>query len=469
MNPDFTSFIHTLIRWMDIIYMGIISKMEKLPLLRRFSSGDVISVSHGSNVSVEMFLQHVANLSAKIPGRRYVINLCADRYNFLVGFSAAICREQTSLLPHSGAPEVIMRIAEDYSDLYCIKDDGGEIEGMETFKINLESSDESGKNEMPFIPQEHAAVIAFTSGSTGRPGSHPKTWGSLVKGADLIARRFMVADESPMYIVCTTPQQHMYGLETSIMLPIQYGCPVYSGKPLFPEDIRIALELGPAPRVLITTPLHLRSCVENRVKLPPLKFIISATAPLSKQMAAEAESMFNAKVYEIYGCTEAGSIASRRTINQEPWRSFDGVKISKNGGSPFVSGGHVSEPTPLGDKIELKSDNEFFLHGRSADMVNVAGKRISLGDLNHKLSEIKGVDDGVFFHFDDSLNKVPRLMAFVVAPGKTSRDIINELRLKIDPVFLPRPLVILGSLPREGAGKIPRERLNELARRHGGV
>jgi acyl-coenzyme A synthetase/AMP-(fatty) acid ligase len=40
------------------------------------------------------------------------------------------------------------------------------------------------------------------------------------------------------------------------------------------------------------------------------------------------------------------------------------------------------------------------------------------------------------------------------------------LRRRIDPVFLPRPLVFVERLPRNGTGKLPREALRELAARH---
>jgi hypothetical protein len=40
---------------------------------------------------------------------------------------------------------------------------------------------------------------------------------------------------------------------------------------------------------------------------------------------------------------------------------------------------------------------EFLLHGRTADLVNVAGKRSSFGYLNAQLNAIPGVVDGAFF------------------------------------------------------------------------
>ena len=43
-----------------------------------------------------------------------------------------------------------------------------------------------------------------------------------------------------------------------------------------------------------------------------------------------------------------------------------------------VQGGHVFEPTPLADILELDDDRHFRLLGRSGDLIHVAGRRSSL-------------------------------------------------------------------------------------------
>ena len=55
-------------------------------------------------------------------------------------------------------------------------------------------------------------------------------------------------------------------------------------------------------------------------------------------------------------------------------------------------------------------------------------------------------------------------MAFVVAPGLTVAQVVAQLRDRIDPAFLPRPVVLVDRLPRALTGKLPREALRALAR-----
>jgi acyl-coenzyme A synthetase/AMP-(fatty) acid ligase len=107
------------------------------------------------------------------------------------------------------------------------------------------------------------------------------------------------------------------------------------------------------------------------------------------------------------------------------------------------------------------------LHGRHADLINIAGKRTSLAYLHHQINAIPGVTDAAFFlpdesSSDGSTENITRLCAFVVAPGMNQRQILAELRQRLDPIFLPRPLFLLDALPRNSTGKLPRNQLQAL-------
>jgi len=101
-------------------------------------------------------------------------------------------------------------------------------------------------------------------------------------------------------------------------------------------------------------------------------------------------------------------------------------------------------------------------------LVNIAGKRSSFGYLNAQLNAIPGVADGVFFLRDGATGStgVARLGAVVVAPTLSVAALIEHLRQRIDPVFLPRPLIIVERLPRNATGKLPQQELQQLASRH---
>jgi acyl-coenzyme A synthetase/AMP-(fatty) acid ligase len=262
-----------------------------------------------------------------------------------------------------------------------------------------------------------------------------------------------------MTVVATVAHQHMYGLEASIMLPLQYGMAFHVGRPLFPEDVRSALAEVPSPRVLVTTPLHVRACVTARSRLPPLECILSATAPLPRSLAKEAEALFETRVYEVYGFTEAGSIATRRTVDENSWHVLDGITLHQDSAVCSLHAPYLREPVPFPDLVSLQGPHRFVLYGRGTDLVNIGGHRGSLSNLSQKLNEIEGVQDGVFFLPDETGTAVTRLIAFVVAPDKAAEYILSALRTVIDPVFLPRPLYLVPDLPRNETGKLTREAL----------
>jgi len=116
----------------------------------------------------------------------------------------------------------------------------------------------------------------------------------------------------------------------------------------------------------------------------------------------------------------------------------------------------------LNDLVEVCGEREFRLLGRSEDLVNIAGKRHSLAALGHEINQIAGVVEGVFVLPDDRGADVRRLMALVVAPALSERQVLAALAERIDPVFLPRPLLKVDALPRNDTGKITRAALLAL-------
>jgi acyl-coenzyme A synthetase/AMP-(fatty) acid ligase len=145
---------------------------------------------------------------------------------------------------------------------------------------------------------------------------------------------------------------------------------------------------------------------------------------------------------------------------------WPGVSLEPDGGSTWARGGHIEQPTHLQDVLEVTGADSFVLHGRVSDLVNIAGKRSSLGYLNHQLNSIPGVEDGAFFHPEEphtSHTGVTRVAACVVAPSLDAARLLTALRERIDAVFLPRPLLFVPRLPRNSTGKLPLSSLRSLA------
>ncbi len=431
----------------------------------RHAADDIVAVRGERAIRAAAFRRDIAALAARLPDHDYVLNLCTDRYRFMVGLAAALCRRQISLMAPGETPGVLKALAADYPDLYALTDTTCPPLRSLPYPENLPGHGPAPA--LPWIPEEQRALILFTSGSTGRPRPTAKSWGALVRGSRAAGERLGIADLPGATIVGTVPHQHSYGLESLVLLGLQHGLSVDAGRYLYPADIRAALSRLPGPRILVTTPVHLDALLAEPDPVPPVDLILSATAPLPAGLAVRAEACFGGRLMEIYGCTEAGQMATRRAAHEMHWRCLDGVILSHDDQGSWASGPAVQGDVLLQDVIEPIEGARFLLGGRSADLVDVAGKRASLANLNHQLLGIPGVRDGAFAMGEADGRRVARLLALVVAPGLRPASLMRALRERIDAAFLPRPLVFVDRLPRNELGKLPRAALLRLAGQQG--
>jgi acyl-coenzyme A synthetase/AMP-(fatty) acid ligase len=445
--------------------------MAMLPLIAHDRPDAVLAYRAGESISAAQFLQSALALARRLPAGTHILNACKDRYHFTVGLAASLIAGKCSVLPSTHTPEVIRDLRSFAPDVFCLSDDPQNSIDLPQV-LYADGSTQPGSRRavgnwnVPQIHSERVAAYIFTSGSTGVPLPHRKTWGRLVSCVRAEATRLQLLQHSACAIVGTVPPQHMYGFESTVLLPLQSGSALCAERPFYPADIAEMLERLPVPRLLFSTPVHLRALLASDIRLPKLALIVSATAMLSANTAREVEQRFGCPLHEIYGSTETGQIATRRTASEVQWLLWPDVTLQVSHLGASASGGHVGPATPLADVVELTDPQHFLLHGRTADLVNIAGKRNSLSYLNHQLNAIPGVLDGAFFVREDSDESIAgsgRLAALVVAPGLTAAAIIQALRERIDPVFLPRPMLLVEQLPRNETGKLPQHTLRAIA------
>lgn len=443
--------------------------MSTFPLITHQRADQAIAWRDGHPISAARFLADVAQVRACLPAGSHMLNTCGDRYRFMVGLAAAMTAGKTSLLPSTQTPETIRQMLQFAPDAFCLTDAAHATVAMPLCRFPALDSPATDAFEVPQVAADLCVAYVFTSGSTGTPLPHPKRWGALVRNVQAEASLCGLLDGRSHAVIGTVPAQHMYGFESTVLMVMQSANALVAGQTFYPTDICGAIGSVPRPRTLVTTPVHLRSVLGAVAKVPPVDLLMSATAPLSHALAVEAEASFGAPLLEIYGSTETGQIAIRQSAATQEWQLFTGLRLEQADGVTWISGGHVETPTPMGDVIEALPNGRFLLHGRMADLVNIAGKRNSLAYLNLQLNAVPGVLDGAFFMPDDTgAEGVARLTAFVVAPGLSAPGIMTALRERMDPVFLPRPLVFVDTLPRNATGKLPREALLQLAQRHCG-
>jgi acyl-coenzyme A synthetase/AMP-(fatty) acid ligase len=435
----------------------------EVPLVHRGLT-DVLFRGPGRSFTVADFLRDTERTASELPDAEHVFNLCQNRYNFAVALAAASLRSQICVLTSDPSPERLRIVADRFGTVCSVGDNPTTASPFHHYQIDLDRlPDHSSSMTSPRLPADRIAAVVFTSGSTGEPIACEKTWGMLVDRSIAGGGRFAMHAQRPASVVGMVHPRHMYGFEVTLLLPLHAACSSWATPLFYPSDVCTALAAVPAPRMLITTPVQLRALLQSDVALPKLDKVISATAPLDPALAADAEHRWGTQVFEIFGATEVGSIASRRTVTDDSWTTYDGVSLegSQEGPARIIS--RLGPPGTLSDIIEVLEPTRFRLLGRGSDLVKLAGRRASLAGLNRVLTSIPGVADGVFIVPDDIDHRpTARMQAFVIAPTLSTDDILAELRNRIDPIFLPRRIVRVDALPRNEVGKLPREALLAL-------
>ncbi|AQS86754.1 acyl-coenzyme A synthetase [Neoasaia chiangmaiensis NBRC 101099] len=442
--------------WPDL---SLVHAPERMLLLR----GD-------RHITGTQFLAAAHRLAALLPDRP-VMPLCGDTGRFMFLFAATLLRGKHALLTSERAADRLFDLLTTHDAIAVTVEGDPDASSLPEGGIVLpdpwawnRTTDDVPVN--PSFPADRLAAIVFTSGSTGRPIGHRKSWGALV-ARSVAALDLLDPETESACIIGTVPPYHMYGFETLVLQSLNTRVSLSVGPSRYPADWQDQLRQAPAPRMLVTTPLQLRSLCRAGLDLPPVRRVISAAAPLDASVAADAEEMLKTEVMEIYGATEIGSAATRRTLEGPEWRLYDGIELSvTQAGATIAAPG--APAYPISDVVERTGARGFRLLGRIGDLIKLGGKRASLSALNAALNAIPGMEDGAFLPPDGERLADPaaRMQVFAVAPGRTADEILHALKQHIDPIFLPRGIRMLDALPRNAVGKLTLASLRKLASNH---
>ena len=432
--------------------------MHILPILINSQPDTPVFWFKDEVITRKKFIRDAMQVTKNLNKHEYAINLCEDRYLFALGFVACMLQKQISLMPASRTEKEIEALEQDYTDTHRLDDNL-----LETLLASSSTNETSFPLE---INSNQLVAIVFTSGSSGKPKANPKQWGALVDSAQRVATQLNLNRPIQHTLVATVPPQHMYGFETTIIFPLVTGVCVHSSKPFFPEDIRQTIKTVNNPVILVTTPIHLRACTQTTLEWPTIDFTLCATAPLSIQLAQDAEKELHTTIREIYGCSEAGVIATRTTTQNPNWTLLADYTFSEKLTGVCLLTPLSDEEILLPDQIEQIDSEHFRLLGRQSDLVKIAGKRGSLNDLKIKLCALDGIEDAVFFMPDEHPDEKARLAAFVVAPDLNVKEINSLFSHQVDNAFVPRPLIKVEKLPYNETGKLPRKNLVTLFKQY---
>ena len=122
-----------------------------------------------------------------------------------------------------------------------------------------------------------------------------------------------------------------------------------------------------------------------------------------------------------------------------------------------------------GDGGYLDEDGYVYVMGRTDDVINVAGHRLSTGSMEAVVAAHPAVAECAVIGVQDQLKgQVPRAFVVIksgvdITPEELQKEIVASVRAEIGPVAALREVVIVPGLPKTRSGKILRRTMRGIA------
>ena len=329
---------------------------------------------------------------------------------------------------------------------------------------------------------ESIGAIKLTSGSTGMPRGVVVSSAALVADEAQLAAAMGLSGEDRH--VGAIPFSHSYGF-SSVVLPalIRGALAVVPDERSVMAPLAVARELEASFFPAVPAWLSAWVRLASPPPLPPsIRLLTSAGAPLAPGTARAVRERFGHPVQVFYGASECGGIAFDRDGTAAEHGTVgelvDGVTIELDGESgrvrvrsAAVAEGYLPEAAPelAGDSFltgdlaawdELRP-GELRLLGRADDLVIVKGKNVQPREIENLLRTLPGVEDVCVLGVDgpEGPRTVLRAVFGAAASAVTFESVVEHCRGRVAEHKIPRSIVVLPELPRDGRGKLDRRRL----------
>ncbi|MEU2957378.1 long-chain fatty acid--CoA ligase [Streptomyces albidoflavus] len=352
--------------------------------------------------------------------------------------------------------------------------------------------------DAPFLHQ-------FSSGSTGAPKAAVHTQHNLVQGSLIYRSTFGYGPGDT--VVAAVPLLHSFGMVAGLVTSLLTGARLVLLGRFTPGRLLGELHRTGAT-VLVATPLACdllaRSAGAAAAAGPlPLRLCLSSGAALHPATAERFAERFGVRVSEVYGCTEAGIIASRQP-EADAGPGPDGARAPAGGVGRPVPGvevrlvdetgadvapgaeglllvrtpamflGYLDRPGTTaevlrdgwyrtGDLARLDGAGRLHLIGRKDTFVNVGGKKVNPVEVERVLLGHPLLAEAVVWG-EDLPDGGQRVRATVVATGPlTAAELGAWCRERLQPHQVPGGVEFVAALPKSSSGKIRRAEVAEAA------
>ena len=363
--------------------------------------------------------------------------------------------------------------------------------------------------------------ILYTSGTTGRPKGVVRD-----NGGHAVALRWSMAnvyDTHPGEVFwAASDVGWVVGHSYIVYAPLLTGCTtvLYEGKPVGTPDAgafwRVIADHG--VKSLFTAPTGFRAIKREDPKgallgaydLSGLRYLFLAGERLDPETYHWASELLGIPVVDHWWQTETGWPVAANLMGMEPMQTKPGsatvpvpgydVRILDPDGLEVAPGneGSIMVRTPLppgslmtlwqaddayvksylsrvpgyyltGDGGHFDEDGYLFIMGRVDDVINVAGHRLSTGEMEEIIAGHPDVAECAVIGVADELKgQVPRALAVLKAgvdrdPAVVCAELVERVRTQLGAVASLRRVDVVAALPKTRSGKILRRTMRSMA------
>ncbi len=363
--------------------------------------------------------------------------------------------------------------------------------------------------------------ILYTSGTTGRPKGVVRDTGGYIVALKWSMRGLYGVEPGEVYW-CASDVGWVVGHSYIVYGPLLHGCTtiLYEGKPVGTPDAgafwRVVSEHGAV--ALFTAPTAFRAIKKEDPNgdllkgrdLSRFRALFLAGERADPDTVQWAEKILGVPVIDHWWQTETGwgiagnpmglgALPVKYGSPTVPMPGYD-VQVLDEGGKPVAPDtmGTIAIKLPLppgclptlwqaderfresylttfpgyyntSDAGFLDGDGYVYVMGRTDDIINVAGHRLSTGGMEEVLASHPAVAECAVIGVKDALKgEVP--CGFVVlkagvrmAPNEVERELVALVRDRIGPVAAFKLALTVGRLPKTRSGKILRGTMKKIA------
>jgi acyl-CoA synthetase (AMP-forming)/AMP-acid ligase II len=340
----------------------------------------------------------------------------------------------------------------------------------------------------------HVAILLLTSGTTARPKIVPQTHANICASACSSVAAWALSETDRC--INMLPLFHGHGLHNTVMASLAAGASVVCTAGWDSNSFFAWLTAFQPTWYSAVSTIHqavLAQARHNHERLAEcrLRFIRSGSAPLPSHILTELEATFEAPVIEYYAMTETTSTpiacnplppARRKAGSAGIPVSLD-VAIMDEGGALLTSGqtaevvvrgagvmpGYDGDPMATeaafagdwfktGDLGFFDDDGYLFLTGRSREIINRGGEKITPQEVDRVLLEHPAVAEAVTFAVPHATLGEDVASAVVLrSPGVATPKEIRQFAIgRIADFKVPRQVLIVSKIPKGPTGKVQR-------------